>query len=89
MKKLDHEKLNRVLDVVSFVLDCLFIFCFNLVQLLGMGMYAICIVCYPAHTSLWGLLFFIFNVIIICAMRFFVIKYLPSKATKNKGENVK
>lgn len=89
MKKLDHEKLNRVLDVVSFVVDCLFIFCFNLVQLLGMGMYAIGIVCYPAHTSLWGLLFFIFNVIIICAMRFFVIKYLPSKATKNKGENVK
>lgn len=88
MKKLDHEKLNRVLDGCCFVIDCLLIFCFNLVQLVGMGMYAICIVCYPSHMSLWGILFLIFNVVVICFMRFFVVRYLPSKTMKNKGGNI-
>lgn len=82
MKKVDRKKLNCVLDGCCFVMDCLFIFCFNLVQLLGMGMYAIGIVFYSEHMSLWGLLFFVFNVIVICFMRFFVVRYLPSKITK-------
>lgn len=33
MKKVDRKKLNRVLDGCCFVIDCLLIFCFNLVQL--------------------------------------------------------
>lgn len=88
-KKVDRKKLNRVLDGCCFVIDCLLIFCFNLVQLFGMGMYAIGVVFYSAYIFWWGILFLIFNVIVICVMRFFVVNYLPSKNHKNRGGNIK